>query len=86
MPSSLYSDEYVAFVDALVDVRRGLGVTQDELAGRLQKPQSFVSKSERRQRRIDVVEFIAIAEALGQDPAGLLERLRGKPAAGREGE
>lgn len=86
MPSSLYSDEYVAFVDALVDVRRGLGVTQDELAARLQKPQSFVSKSERRQRRIDVVEFIAIAEALGQDPAALLERLRGNPTAGGGGE
>lgn len=75
MPSSLYSDEYVAFVDALVEVRRELGVTQDELAARMGKPQSFVSKSERRQRRIDVVEFIAIAEALGQDPSALLRRL-----------
>lgn len=76
MPSSLYSDDYVAFVDALVAVRRELGVTQDELAARLRKPQSFVSKSERRQRRIDVMEFVAIAEALGQDPGELLCRLR----------
>ncbi len=76
MPSSLYSDDYIAFVDGLVAVRRRLGVTQDELAARLGKPQSFVSKSERRQRRIDVVEFIAIADALGQDPEALLGRLR----------
>lgn len=75
MPSSLYTDDYVAFVDRLVAVRRELGVTQDELASRLGKPQSFVSKSERRQRRIDVVEFVAIAEALELDPAVLLQRL-----------
>ena len=76
MSSNLSSDAYIAFVDALAAVRRDAGVSQDELARRLRKSQSYVSKGERRQRRIDVVEFIAMAEALGLNSADLLERIR----------
>ncbi|MEO5567493.1 MAG: XRE family transcriptional regulator, partial [Gemmatimonadaceae bacterium] len=35
------------------------------------RPQSFVAKYEGGERRIDVIEFIAIARALGADPVGL---------------
>ncbi|WP_426029519.1 hypothetical protein [Caulobacter sp. DWP3-1-3b2] len=44
-----------------------------ELAARLDRPQSFVSKVERRERRIDVIEFCQVAEALGHDPSKLLK-------------
>jgi transcriptional regulator with XRE-family HTH domain len=44
------------------------GATQRDVADRLRKPQSFVSAYESGQRRVDVQEFIAIAEALGSDP------------------
>lgn len=54
--------------DFLGDVRREAGVTQDELALRLKKPQSFVSSYERGQRRIDFIEFSTIMIALGRDP------------------
>ena len=53
---------------ALAAARHRSNLTQDELASRLQKPQSFVSDYENGQRRIDVVEFIVIARALGIDP------------------
>lgn len=53
---------------ALAAARRRSNLTQDELASRLQKPQSFVSDFERGQRRIDLVEFVVIARALGLDP------------------
>ena len=62
-------------VAALVDARRSAGVTQVELASRLSKPQSFVSKIERGERRIDVLEFCAVARALGVKPAALLEAI-----------
>ena len=52
----------------LADVRRGANVTQIELAGRLDKPQSFVSSYERGQRRIDFLEFGQVMVALGRDP------------------
>ncbi|MDO8900749.1 MAG: helix-turn-helix transcriptional regulator [Phenylobacterium sp.] len=72
MPGNLYTEAYSAFVGLLRDARVAAGLTQEELANRLGRPQSFVSKSERRERRIDVVEFIEIARALGLDPARLL--------------
>jgi len=42
-------------------------MTQVQLAEKLQKPQSFVSKCERGERRVDFTEFLEIAEALGLD-------------------
>ena len=52
----------------LADVRRRANLTQQELAKRLGKPQSFVSDYERGQRRIDLMEFLFIARALKGEP------------------
>lgn len=60
---------------ALAAARRRSNLTQDELAARLQKPQSFVSDFERGQRRIDVVELIVIARTLGTDPLDILAEI-----------
>lgn len=61
-----------------------MGLTQVQLARRLQRPQSFVSKYERGERRLDVIEFLEVAHALGADPAALLRRvIRSAPAAAR---
>jgi transcriptional regulator with XRE-family HTH domain len=46
-------------------------VPQVEVASRLRNTQTFVSKCERGERRIDVVEFVDYAEALGVDPEAL---------------
>ena len=58
----------------LVDARKNADVTQAELSGRLKRPQSFVSKYERGERRLDVVEFGDVAKALGLDPVVFLRR------------
>jgi hypothetical protein len=62
---------------------------QSGRAVRLKKPQSFVAKYEGGERRIDVVEFIAIARALGADPlkliATLLSGAKGKSPRTRSG-
>ena len=50
-------------------------MTQLSLAEKLSKPQSFVSKYERQERRLDVAEFIAIARALRMKPGILLARI-----------
>lgn len=52
----------------LAEARRQANVTQEELAKRLRKPQSFVSTYERGQRRIDVLELLKITDALRTDP------------------
>ena len=73
MPSSVFTQRHQEFVRFLVEARKAAGVTQVELAARLDRPQSFVSKVERRERRIDVIEFCQVAEALGHDPSKLLK-------------
>ena len=59
----------------LVGARKEAGLTQAELSDRLKRPQSFVSKYERGERRLDVIEFGDVARALGIDPIRFLRRL-----------
>ncbi len=66
------SASYQAAVQVVVHARRQSGLSQRDLADRLGKPRSFVSKIESRERRIDIVEFIALARALGVTPEDLL--------------
>ena len=74
MEKSLKSAEYVRLIALLVATRQKVGIPQQALAKKLGKPQSFVAKYEGGERRLDVVEFIAIAEALGANPLKLLRR------------
>jgi transcriptional regulator with XRE-family HTH domain len=74
VPSSLHTREYTRFRALLSDVRKKAGLSQAQLAKRLAKPQSFVSKFERGERRLDVIEFKSVAEALGLDALRLLRR------------
>jgi len=71
MQKSLKSPDYARLIAAHVAVRHASGVRQQALAKKLGKPQSFVAKYEGGERRLDVVEFIAIARALGADPVKL---------------
>lgn len=66
---SLRTPEHQKLVTLLIAAREKAGVTQQQLADRLGRPQSFVAKYEGGERRIDVIEFIAIANALDLDPA-----------------
>ena len=50
-------------------------MTQMDLAQRLQRPQSFVSKYELAERRLDVVELLEVCAALGADPHQIIEDL-----------
>lgn len=67
MPSPLHSPHYQVFRDLLIEARESAGMTQVQVAELLQKPQSFVSKYERGERRLDFTEFIEIAAALEID-------------------
>ncbi|MES3091905.1 helix-turn-helix transcriptional regulator [Sphingomonas aerolata] len=70
------SPDYKAVIAAIANVRTSLGVSQRELARRLSKPPSFVNKIEQLERRLDVLEFIAIAEALETTAPSLMASLR----------
>jgi len=75
MPKSVFTDAYASVVDVLIALRKERNVSQVELARRLGKSQQFVSLVERRERRVDVVEFYAIVRALGGEPEVAFEDL-----------
>ncbi len=79
MVRSVFSVGYRHFRRLLVEERKQAGLTQAALAARLHRPQSFVSKYEQGERRIDVVEFLQISEALGINPETFISRLRKRP-------
>jgi transcriptional regulator with XRE-family HTH domain len=60
----------------MIKARKTADLTQHELAKRLHKPQSFVAKYEGGERRIDVVEFVTICQAIGADSAKILKILK----------
>jgi transcriptional regulator with XRE-family HTH domain len=72
---SIYSARQGALCELLVAARRKAGLTQHEVARRLKRPQSFVAKFEGGERRLDVVEFLAVAEAIEADPVRMVRRL-----------
>lgn len=62
---SIYSAEYQRLCALLRELRLEAGLTQVQVAERLDVPQSFVSKYESGERRLDVIELHHVAEAIG---------------------
>jgi transcriptional regulator with XRE-family HTH domain len=75
MPRSVFSAKYTRFRAMLVAARKAVGMTQNDLAVKLGRKQSYVSKFERGERRLDLVEFLEVAEALGIDVLRFVDQL-----------
>ena len=75
MAKSIYSKRYRQFLDLLIQARKEADLTQVEVASRLDRPQSFVSKYENGERRLDVVEFLDVAKAIDFDAVKLIRKL-----------
>lgn len=73
---TIYSDANKILLDWLSGKRLLLGITQQQLSEKLNKPQSFVSKYENGERRLDLIEIIDICNALGADPHKLLDEIK----------
>jgi transcriptional regulator with XRE-family HTH domain len=76
MPNSLHDPKYILFREMLVKARTDAGLFQSDVAERLNKQQSFVSKVERGDRRIDMPEFLEIADALGIDVVKFIKQYK----------
>lgn len=72
MPRSLRTPLQRQLQDTLAGLRKSKNLTQADVAQKLGRPQSFVAKYEGGERRLDVVEFVDVAQALGADPSLLL--------------
>lgn len=75
MSRSMFSKDYRILIRLMADMRKEVGKTQVDIATALGKPQSFISKIENGERRMDLIEMIAIADVFGVEPQKILERL-----------
>ncbi len=75
MTRSISSDTYKRFRELLIKQRRKVGLSQVNLANQLGRPQQFVSRYEIGDRRIDVGEFLEIADCLNLDAVNLIAEL-----------
>ncbi len=75
MGKTIYSGAHLSVVGVLLAARKQSGLTQTELGARLGRDQTFISNIETRQRQVSLLEFIAIARALGRDPTRLFKEI-----------
>jgi transcriptional regulator with XRE-family HTH domain len=70
-----YPELYRLFGQMLVEEREAAGLSQSEVARRLSKPPSAVWKYENGELRLDMIEFLALARAIGFEPLDFMRRL-----------
>lgn len=79
MSRTIHSEPYLVLRTQLIAARKSAGLTQQDLANKLGRPQSFVAKYETGERRLDVVELIEIARAIGTDYLHIVRAVAAEP-------
>ncbi len=72
---SIFTQEYRDVIDQLREARLKADLNQKQIAKKLAKSQSFVSKYERCDRRLDIVEFVRICRIVDIDPCRVIRRM-----------
>jgi transcriptional regulator with XRE-family HTH domain len=75
LPKTIHTERHRRLRALLVAERRAAGLTQIAVAERLGKPPSYVAKYELGDRRLDVLEYLDVAAAIGFDPCTSLRSL-----------
>ena len=65
--NTVYDQRYIKLITELREIRKGKNITQEQLASTLNKPQSYIAKIEKFERRLDVIELIDWLDAIGAD-------------------
>lgn len=76
MVKTLGTMRHKALIALLIEKREAANLTQSDLAAKLNEYQSFVARLESGQRRVDVVEFLELAELLGFDAASAVKLIQ----------
>ena len=80
MPIADYTAAYELLRELLKKAREAKGISQSQLAKKLDAPQSYVSKYETGERRLDLVETLEICAALGTDSANFIHEFQTRVA------
>jgi len=78
MEKNLYTQRQQVLLELLRKIRQKAELRQEDVAEKLDRPQSFVSKYESGERRLDVLELWDVCEALGISPVAFAKRLSQK--------
>jgi len=81
MPKTLRTQRQLRLIELLALHRKEAGLSQAAVAEALGRYQSVIAAMESGSRRIDVVEFLDLAEAIGFDPHALIDTLLATPKA-----
>ena len=65
---TIHTNSYSLLIDCIIQARLSAGLTQQAVADRIGKPQSYVAKVERMERRLDIIEYFELSEAIGFEP------------------
>ncbi len=71
---SIVSKDYQRVIETLISARKSRDVRQTAVAEALGKPQSYVSKIESKERRLDVVEFVDLCRVIGVSPTEIMKQ------------
>ena len=85
MSKSIFTTEYAVFRDLLRELRTEKGLTQVQLSETLGMPQSFVSKYETGERRLDVIELREVCQSLGTTLPAFAKKLEARLAETKKG-
>lgn len=72
---SVFTARYKLLLSILVSIREDKGLSQRALSEKLKKTPTYVSKYERGERRLDVIEFLDIAKMLEADPYEIIRKI-----------
>ncbi len=75
MPKAKFSPAYDYLRSLLIEARESAGLRQEDVARKLKRPQSYVSKVELGERRLDVVEYIEFTQAIKADAVRILRQV-----------
>ncbi|KAA8732685.1 helix-turn-helix transcriptional regulator [Acinetobacter qingfengensis] len=70
---TIYQQRYQILIDCLIAARKQARMTQTQIAHQLGKPQSYIAKIEGKDRKLDIIEYIEICEALNIQPSEVLK-------------
>jgi len=84
MARSIRNLGYTNLRERLIQAREDAGITQADLAARLGRTQSFVSKYEQGERRLDVIDFVLVCHHLSISPSDLLSSLKASLLSGHK--
>ncbi len=75
-PKTVFDPRYKAMISALIAMRKKEGLSQRDLAGLMDRPRTFIARTEVRERRLDFIDIVDLLKAMGRSESEILKFLK----------